>query len=135
MAMSLGNGSGSKAEINMTPMIDVLLVLIIIFMIVIPVKSIGLRTLVPQPPAENTTQPVAPAGDIVITVHSGHTFELNREPLDFPQLQSRLQSLFRTRPPDVVFVRGDRGLEFRQVAEVIDLAHGCGVGRVALMSN
>lgn len=134
MAMSLAIGGAHRAEINMTPMIDILLVLIIIFMVITPPDSRGLNALVPQEATEASKAP-PPAGEIVITVQSDHSLLLNREALTLDALQARLLDLFKRGAMNVVFVRGDKDLDFRYIAEVIDLARGAGLGRVALMTN
>ena len=132
MAMSAGGSASSvKADINVTPMIDVLLVLIIIFMVITPLAPKGLHTLLPQnPTAQDDT---GPAHDIVVTVRQDGSFLLNREPLSQSALEARLSQLYRNGAANVVFVRAERDLEFRQVAEAIDLARGVGVDRIALM--
>jgi len=129
MAMSLG----SKAQINVTPMIDVLLVLIIIFMVIAPTKSRGLNAVVPQQSTHD--EPAAPPDVIVVTVCGGGTVRLNQEPLAVANLHDRLAALFRSHPGHVLFVRGDKGLEFGEVAEVIDIARGAGLDRIALMTQ
>ena len=134
MAMSVGGSHGQKAEINVTPMIDVLLVLIIIFMVITPITPRGLDARVPQPAAESPGAS-PPAHAIVITVGSDHTVQLNAESMDMEALRQRLALLFRNRAAEVVFVRGDKGLEFNRVVEVIDLAKGAGVDRVGLMTQ
>jgi len=123
-----------KAQINMTPMIDILLVLIIIFMVITPLTPRGLRTLVPQP-APASSEPAAPSRDIVITVRPDGTVRLNQEPVKLTELRQRLTLLFRTATDHVIFVRGEKGLEFRAVAEVIDIVNGAGLNRVALMTE
>ena len=129
MGMSAGN---QKAQINVTPMIDVLLVLIIIFMVITPLTPTGLKTEVPQP-APATDRPQPPAHDIVITVRGDRTIRLNQEPVDLENLPQRLARISRTEA--VVFVQGDRSLEFQQIAEVIDIAHGAGLNRIGLMTK
>jgi biopolymer transport protein TolR len=124
----------SKAEINMTPMIDVLLVLIIIFMVITPLTPRGLRALIPQQPQAGAAR-AAPGREIVVTVLADGTVRLNQEPLDLAGLRRRLSRLFRNGAGDAIFVRGAGDLEFGRVAEVIDLARGAGVERVALMTN
>ncbi len=131
MAMLAGN---QKAQINVTPMIDVLLVLIIIFLVITPQTPVGLKALVPQP-APADPQPQPPSQDIVITVRSDRSVQLNQEPIEMRNLQERLVRLFGNAADHVVFVRGDKGLEFQQVAEIIDMARGAGLNRIALMTN
>jgi biopolymer transport protein ExbD/biopolymer transport protein TolR len=135
MGMSLGGNGKQRAEINMTPMIDVLLVLIIIFMIIMPSKPVGLHTLVPQ---ESTSADPNPpeSHDIVITVHRDGKVELNQESLDIPHLRDRLLGIFSQQAViNVVFVKGDRDLDFADIAQVVDLTKGSGVRRIALMPN
>src|SRR5579862_6058862 len=134
MAMSVGAGSGVRAQNNMTPMIDVLLVLIIIFMVIMPVKSVGLHAQVPQTAAPDAA-PQPPANDVVATVHRDGTVSLNQEPpLAINALGDRLRGLFARNPSHVIFVRGEKDLEFQQIAVVIDIARGVGMDHVALMT-
>jgi biopolymer transport protein TolR len=134
MAMSLGSQTREKAEMNVTPMIDVLLVLIIIFMVITPTVPKGLQTMVPQP-SKQDDGPTSPSHDIVISVSAGHTFLLNSESIDMAGLEARLTALFKNRSSKVIFVRGDKGLEYHEVAEVIDLAKGAGAERIGLMTQ
>jgi len=130
MAMMLN----PKAQINMTPMIDILLVLIIIFMVITPLTPRGLEALLPQP-AIPGREPPASAQDIVLTVRDDGTVYLNQEPVKLANLGERLSHLFQAAPDHAIFVRGGSDLEFRAVAEVIDIAHGAGLSRVALMTE
>jgi biopolymer transport protein TolR len=134
MAMG-GAGRGQQtSQINMTPMIDVLLVLIIIFMVITPLTPTGLRTLLPQPPP--TQEPEQPRQeDIVITVGRDGAIFLNGGRSDVARLPDRLEQIFQARGDAVIFVRGDKALEFRRIAEVIDIAKGAGLQRVALMTQ
>jgi biopolymer transport protein ExbD len=133
--MSLGSDGRHRAEINVTPMIDVLLVLIIIFMVITPITSRGLDTLLPQPAPQDHPSSAPPSHDIVVTVNGDRTVSLNREPVPLADLHDRLVSLFGNHPNHVVFVRGQKNLEFQQVAEVIDIARGVGLDRIALMTE
>jgi biopolymer transport protein TolR len=133
MAMSMGSSGGPKSDINMTPMIDVLLVLIIIFMVITPLTPKGLEALIPQPPKAN--EPVTPADErtIVVTINKDHSMLVNTEPIEEPALGKRLEDIFKTRAERIMFVKGDPDIEYRWVAEVIDIAHGAGIDKVGLM--
>ena len=133
MAMSLGS-RGHRAEINVTPMIDVLLVLIIIFMVITPIAPHGLQALVPQP-APPDRGPSPPIHDVVVTVEGSDRVSLNQQPVALSDLGERLRLLYRDHPNHVIFVRGGKDLEFAPIAEVIDIAHGAGIDRVALMTQ
>ncbi|MGA2591107.1 MAG: biopolymer transporter ExbD [Bryobacteraceae bacterium] len=113
MERSLGSSAQHKAQINMTPMIDILLVLIIIFMVITPLTPRGLRTLVPQPPRSDRKQP-ALTHDIVITVRWHGTVRLNLEPVRIADLQPRLELLFKTNTDHVIFVRAEKDLPMAQ---------------------
>src|SRR5579872_1196925 len=114
MAMSLG-----KAEINVTPLIDVLLVLIIIFMVVVPQHSVGLPAAVPEP-AIGT--PASPSTDIVVSVNKDRSIAINAEPIALERLRDRLLAIFAARASKVIFVRGHKELDFQDVAAIIDAA-------------
>jgi len=134
MAMLAGGAGRSKAEMNVTPMIDVLLVLIIIFMVILPTKSEGLKALVPQPPSPE--QRPSDANAVVITVFEDSTVQLNQEqPLPVAALEERLRGLFKSAAHNVIFVRGGKDLAFQPVADVIDIAHRVGIEKVALMTQ
>jgi len=112
-------------------LIEVLLGLLIIFLVIQPPISRGLKAEAP-PPADKKAV-TAPRDDIVITVLRDHTVRLNREPVALDQLEGRLHDLFKHAVHHVIFVRGAKDLDFQQVAEVIDIAKGAGLERVALM--
>jgi biopolymer transport protein ExbD len=118
---------------NMTPMIDVLLVLIIIFMVITPLTPKGLEALVPQPPPPGAQPNQSDTRTVVITIDGNHTVMINGETDDWDRLQGRLEDIFKTRAERVVFVKGDPSLEFSWVARAIDIAHGAGIDKVGLM--
>jgi biopolymer transport protein TolR len=134
MGMSVGGSGGPKADINMTPMIDVLLVLIIIFMVITPLTPKGLEALVPQPPPPNQKPSASDQRTVVIVVDANHNYSINNEPSAEDKLGDRLTEIFKTRAERVVFVKGDPGLDFQWVAKAIDIAHGAGIDKVGLMT-
>jgi biopolymer transport protein TolR len=133
MAMSMGSGSGPKSDINMTPMIDVLLVLIIIFMVITPLTPKGLEALIPQPPPPNQKQDQQDDRTVVVTINKDHSMLINTDPIAESALPKRLEDVFRTRAERIMFVKGDPDIEYKWVAEVVDIAHGAGVDKVGLM--
>ena len=133
MGMSLGGNGRPHANINMTPMIDVLLVLIIIFMVITLTTSHGLNALVPQP--ESGPPSEAPSTDIVVTVNGDRTVSINQETVAIEELSGRLRRLYVNHPGHPLFVRGGKDLAFEQVAQVIDIARGVGLDRIALMTK
>lgn len=133
MSMSTGK-PGLHGDINVTPMIDVLLVLIIIFMVILPDNSVGLKTEVPQP-ALSDTSPEPNPRDIVISVGGDRSIRISSEEITADRLPDRLREIFAQRALKMVFVRGHRSLEFQEIARVIDLAKGAGVFYIALMTD
>ena len=135
MAMAVGGlKGGPKADINMTPMIDVLLVLIIIFMVITPLTPKGLEALVPQPPPPGQKQTLADQRTVVIVIDANHSMMINNEPTDEARLGARLEDIFKTRGERVVFVKGDASLDYMWVAKAIDIAHGAAIDKVGLMT-
>ena len=137
MAMTSGNHGGAMGDINVTPMIDILLVLLIIFMVIVPVTPKGLDALVPQPPKNPQTQQQNDR-TIVVQVESGKngppTYKINETPYAKTELLQRLTDIYANRAERVMFVRGDDDVNFRYIAEVIDIAHAANVDHIGLMT-
>jgi biopolymer transport protein TolR len=131
MAMST---SSNQATINVTPLIDVLLVLLIIFMVITPTQSNGLAIDLPQPSTDDSPRQAAPA-TVVLTIDRDQKLSLNSEPITLDALGGRLRQIFALRGSKVLFLKGTTELEFGHVTHLIDIAKGSGIDHVALMTN
>jgi biopolymer transport protein TolR len=140
MGMAVGPKGGQSANMNVTPLIDVLLVLLIIFMVITPLTPKGLEALVPQPPPKDQKTP-PPSTDRTIVVQlidhgAGNPpgLKINQDEATWETLQGRLEDIFKTRAEKVMFVKGDDNVPFADVANVIDIAHSAGVDKVGLIT-
>ena len=127
MAMSGGNPqSGLTNEINVTPMIDVLLVLLIIFMMVIPMSRKAIDLQLPDPTPDNTPQGPPPS-QIVLEVLPGNVFKVNSQPIPRNDLMKRLKEIYDPRPDKIIFIKGDPTVKYSDVIYAMDVARGAGV--------
>lgn len=127
MGMSTGGSSESlNNEINVTPMIDVLLVLLIIFMMIIPMSRKAIDTQLPDPnPVQSSAQ--ANPDQIVLEVLPDDKFAINTQPVEKAELFNRLKTLYDPRPEKIIFVKGDTMVTYSSVIFAMDQARGAGV--------
>ena len=136
--MAFSGGEPGKPEINVTPMIDVLLVLIIVFMVVVSMdKKQGEMADIPQPATDTHLPP--PERTIVVEVdqavpNEAPVLKINDQAVPWDQLKPRLQQIFLGRVEKVAFVKADKEITFDRVADVIDMAHAAGVDHVGLIT-
>lgn len=127
MGMSAGGGSGSlNNEINVTPMIDVLLVLLIIFMMIIPMSRKAIDTQLPDPNPQPQSSPVNP-DQIVLEILPDDKYSINKEPVERAQLFNRLKTIYDPRPEKIIFIKGDTMAIYENVIWAMDQARGAGV--------
>lgn len=139
MSFSMAGGGARGPEMNVTPLIDVLLTLIVVFMIVVSMdKDQGETTQIPQPDKKQTQNIALPRTVVIQVVWTTKdqqpTLKINQDEVKWEDLETRLAEIYLKRAEKVAFVRGDADVDFQYVADVIDLAHHAGVQRVGLLT-
>lgn len=138
MSMGTSSSGGTSADINVTPLIDVLLVLLIIFMVITPVTPKGLDALVPQPPKDKNPPPPSDRTIVVQVLDRGAGQEpavkINQDEATWDNLQGRLTDIYKMRNEKIMFVKADDDIAFESVARAIDIGHAAGVDKVGLIT-
>jgi biopolymer transport protein ExbD len=135
--MTTGEAGGNMSEINVTPMIDILLVLLIIFMVIVPVTPKGLDALVPQPSKDqkqNNTSDRTIVVQVIYVPGQRPQYKINETPLTKQELLPKLTEIFANRAERVMFVKGDDDLNFSYIAEVIDIGKAANVDHIGMMT-
>ncbi len=134
MGMGGGSKKGPKSDINITPYIDILLVLLIIFMVITPVRQMDLDVKVPQ--SSTPDQPSTPDPSvIVVSVGESAQIAINQDPTDIGSLGSKLQEIYSARANKNMFISASPKLPYGDVVKVIDIAKGAGVGDIGLITE
>jgi biopolymer transport protein TolR len=137
MGMGGGGTGGAMSDMNVTPLIDVLLVLLIIFMVIVPVTPKGLDTLVPQPPKDHKDTPENDRTIVVQVLSNGAgapSYKINQDDFAKSALEPKLAEIFSTRQEKVMFVKGDKDMDYGKIAEVIDFGHQAGVDNIGIIT-
>jgi len=140
MSFSMAGGGASGPQINVTPLVDVLLTLIVMFMLVVAMdQEQGETAQIPQPDQKQTAGEKKSSTVVIEVVWSTKDapprIKINQEDVRWEDLDVRLARIYLTRAEKVAFVRGDADVDFQYVAEVIDAAHHAGVQRVGLLTQ
>ena len=125
MSMAVGGGGGMNSDINITPFIDVLLVLLVIFMITLPMSRKVLEIQVPKEEQSQATS--QPSTNIVIEIGQEGTYAINTQPVAKENLSARFHEIYDVRPDKLLFIKVHNSRPYKEVIEVIDIARGAGV--------
>ena len=135
MGMQVGDSKGgAMAEMNVVPLIDILLVLLIIFMVMTPLTPKGLDALVPQPNPNQQQNQEIENKTVVVQVLDGGKLKINNEDASWDSLGPRLEQIFKERAEKVAFVKGDNDVLFMDVARAIDTMRQAGIDKVGLIT-
>src|SRR5476649_2438756 len=135
MGMSVGESKGgAMAEMNVVPLIDILLVLLIIFMVITPLTPKGMDTLVPQPNPNKEQNVDLENKTVVVQVLSNNKLKINNEDTTWDGLGPRIEQIFKDRAEKIAFVKGDNDVLFAEVARAIDIMRGSGIDKVGLIT-
>ncbi len=137
MAFNVGNGNGDEdsvlADINVTPLVDVMLVLLIIFMIAAPMLHQGIEVALPRAEAQNLE--MRTEDPLILSIDRGGTVYLKDSPVDTADLVDQLKGLMAERGDDSVFLKGDRDVPYGRVIEVLDILHRGGIVHVGMVTD
>lgn len=136
MGIDVGAGTGGLvAKINVTPMVDVMLVLLIIFMVVTPFLQSGVNVALPKGPHGEEDPAINKESAVIVAIPSDGVYYLGREVVSLSEMQTRIEKMMQGKPIDerVVYIKGDNRVHYREVVSVIDTVRNAGIDRVGLV--
>lgn len=138
MSLTVGSSGGPSAEMNVTPLIDVLLVLLIIFLLIIPNRTVGEAADIPFPEQKHMTQ--SPETAIVVELHDNAagkfpTLTINQQKTSWENLEGTLEEIYKQRAQKTAFLKSDSEIDFEYVADALDVMHRAGAEQVGLISG
>jgi biopolymer transport protein TolR len=134
MTAAEGIGGQTSPTINVTPMIDILLVLLVIFMVIVPVTPRGERALSPRPSHGRPTTGDEVVLEVLKAAGGGVDFRINQREVARQDLAAELGAIYANRAERVLYVKGDERLAFNQIADAVDIGHAAGVDRIGLLT-
>ena len=136
MGMSTGGGGGPKSDINVTPYIDILLVLLIIFMVITPFTPKGIDVRIPEKLPDNIDQKIIDQfRGVVITLNEDGSLLVNKDPVTWETLSQTLTQIYSARADKSIFIKGSKNMIYGDIVRAIDVAKGAGVEEVGLMTD